>query len=182
MPRGKPSTGEIVSPKVFASALRFALGRLRVQGKELADRLGVSEVTVSRWLTGKMLPPPKRRRRVERALGLKEGYLDRNPPEVDAEFENLTSKITALESAGFVRERDEAPLTPDEEQFRDFLRNIERTSRAIIGDPTLWSAEEHRINQLGVVRAIMRKAVEAGRPMPDWLPRIYEELVSGTFR
>lgn len=75
---------------------------------------------------------------------------------------------------------EEAAL--DEEQFREFLRNIERTARATIGNPSLWDAEETRINQRGLVASIMRNADKAGRPIPDWLPRIFNELVNGTFR
>ena len=69
-----------------------------------------------------------------------------------------------------------------EEQFLSFLRNIERTTRAMVGDPDLFSSEENRINQLAVCRAAMRSAELMARPVPPWLTRIYNEVIGGTFR
>ncbi len=68
-----------------------------------------------------------------------------------------------------------------EQQFIAFLRNIERTTRAMVGDPDLFAAEEHRINQLAVCRAAMRSAELAGRPVPTWLTRIHNEVIGGEF-
>jgi transcriptional regulator with XRE-family HTH domain len=63
-------------PSAFAARLRMALARSGLQGKEFAERAGVSEATVSRWLTGKMDPPPGRRRNLEAVLRLPKGWLD----------------------------------------------------------------------------------------------------------
>lgn len=69
-----------------------------------------------------------------------------------------------------------------EGQFVTFLRNIERTTRAMVGNPDLFSAEENRINQLAVCRAALRSAELAGRPVPAWLTRIHNEVIGGSFR
>ncbi|MEO8227628.1 MAG: hypothetical protein ABI637_09355 [Gemmatimonadota bacterium] len=69
-----------------------------------------------------------------------------------------------------------------EGQFGTFLRHIERTTRAMVGNPVLFSAEENRINQLAVCRAALRSAELAGRPVPAWLTRIYNEVIGGSFR
>lgn len=56
----------------------------RMSQTELAKRLGVSDVTVSRWMHGKMVPPPGRRRKIEKELGLKQRTLDYPQETLDA--------------------------------------------------------------------------------------------------
>lgn len=140
--------------------------------RRIAKRAGVHPQQLKQWRLPDGQRPPLRRLET---WAQREGW----PVGIFAEGGPMPSDVVYPDEEIRLERDDE--IAPDEQQFRDFLRNIERTARAIVGDPTLWSAEEHRINQLGVVRAIMRKAADVGRPIPDWLPKIYNELVSGSF-
>lgn len=73
----------------FARLLGEAMDTLGIQGKWLAPAMGVTENTISFWLNpkkGKGPPHPEKRRDLERAMQVPEGYLD---GDVDCDLEAL---------------------------------------------------------------------------------------------
>jgi hypothetical protein len=66
--------------------------------------------------------------------------------------------------------------------MRTILRNLERTTRAMVGKPDLFSAEDLRLNRLGVIRAAMHSHELAGKQVPRWLRGVYDEVSDGRFR
>lgn len=148
-----------------------------MQGKQLAERLGVSDVTVSRWLSGSMLPPLSRRRVYERILGLPPGWFDDTP---GSQLNVLNSVGSEPAAYGAVRESQaeypepEPPLfetqLPDEEMIErmahgraDFVRGLQKE----FADLTLTRAAK-----LGRLEFLVRLARERGRPVD-------EEFVAG---
>ena len=67
--------------------------------KELAEQVGVSAVTVSRWIHGKMFPPPGRRRQIERVIGLRQRSLD-YPEQVLKELNGERATRATMRKAG----------------------------------------------------------------------------------
>ncbi len=155
--------------------LRQAMDGSGLNQTTLAQRSGVARETIWRLLHGRTDASEWTLRRLAEAMGrvVPEGvYKERGEPA----FSRRTDAPPA--PAGWLF-GDPAEA---EDQFLTFLRNIERTTRAMIGNPDLFSSEENRINQLAVCRAAMRSAELAGRPVPAWLTRIYNEVIGGTFR
>ena len=146
----------------------------------LAERSGVARETVWRLVHGRTDASEWTLRRLAEAMG--------GPPPTSDEIAAAhgTTAGASGEDADRLRTEPEgwvfgAPREA-EEQFVSFLRNIERTTRAMVGNPDLFSAEENRTNQLAVCRGVMRSAEVAGRPVPPWLPRIYTDVIRGRFR
>lgn len=69
-----------------------------------------------------------------------------------------------------------------DEFMRTVLRNLERTTRAMVGNPDLFSVEDLRLNRLGVIRAAMHSHELAGKQVPRWLRGLYDEVSDGRFR
>jgi hypothetical protein len=69
-----------------------------------------------------------------------------------------------------------------DEFMRTVLRNLERTTRAMVGNPDLFSGEDLRLNRLGVIRAAMHSHELAGKQVPRWLRGLYDEVSDGKFR
>ena len=195
----------MAGPVAFGPLLRIAMRYRGVTGSALAKRRGKSIGTVSRWLNGKITPPTAERRGIERDLRIESGFLDRPTVPGDAELDRILGPLTPEPPRPIVVKEPLVPYRPSwadevedgppegpgwlwgdpteaESQFLSFLRNIERTTRAMVGNPDLFSAEETRINQLAVCRAAMKSHELAGEPVPEWLHRIYNELISGSFR
>jgi transcriptional regulator with XRE-family HTH domain len=61
----------------FAHTLRTALTEARVSGRSLAEALGLSPASVSKWLMGKTTPGPDTLARAEKVVGLEPGSLSR---------------------------------------------------------------------------------------------------------
>jgi transcriptional regulator with XRE-family HTH domain len=61
----------------FAQTLRTALTEARVSGRSLAEALGLSPASVSKWLMGKTVPSPDTLARAEKLVGLEPGSLSR---------------------------------------------------------------------------------------------------------
>ncbi len=55
---------------LFDRTLRTRREELGLGQAELADRVGVTQQTISRWENGEVVPPPKRLAKVAQALGL----------------------------------------------------------------------------------------------------------------
>lgn len=165
--------------------LRVAIGHWLQEAMEssgfnqttLAQRSGVARETVWRLLHGRTEASEWTLRRLAEAMG-------RVVPE--AVYKESGEAAFGRRGSGSVVPPSSGWLFGDpieaEEQFLSFLRNIERTTRAMIGNPDLFSIEENRLNQLAVCRAAMRSAELAGRPVSAWLTRIYNEVIGGTFR
>jgi transcriptional regulator with XRE-family HTH domain len=62
----------------FARALERALAECRLSQRELAAALGVSQASVSQWLTGQSAPKPERVAELERVLRLAPNALARH--------------------------------------------------------------------------------------------------------
>jgi hypothetical protein len=66
--------------------------------------------------------------------------------------------------------------------MRTVLRNLEHSTRAMVGNPTLFSAEDLRLNRLGAIRAAMYSHEMAAKAVPSWLRALYDEVSDGRFR
>lgn len=62
----------------FAAALREQLRALAMTQRELADRVGAGESTVSNWCAGRDEPRPRAVFAIEETLGLQAGTLSRH--------------------------------------------------------------------------------------------------------
>lgn len=81
-----------------------------------------------------------------------------------------------IEGPGWLWRDDEA-----EESFRTLIRNLDRTIRAMVsGEAT--SPEDVRKLQLATCRAAMHSAEAAGRPVPQFVTDVYNEIIEGRFR
>ena len=160
--------------------LQAAMDDAGLNQSTLASRSGVARETIWRLLHGRSEASEWTLRRLADATGRPA------PDEAYGDARRAPASVgTGVEPA------PADPAVPDgwlfgdptfaEEQFVAFLDNIERTTRAMVGDPDLFAAEEHRINQLAVCRAAMRSAELAGRPVPRWLTRIHNEMLGGGF-
>lgn len=65
-----------ITSRYFGQRLAVALESRGRQQKWLARELKVEQTTVSRWVTGKVLAPPGRRRNIEELLDLPDNWLD----------------------------------------------------------------------------------------------------------
>lgn len=61
--------------EAFRRTLRLAMDRRGMSQTDLADKLGVSQNSVSTWLLGRSVPEPERVFAIERALDLEPGSL-----------------------------------------------------------------------------------------------------------
>lgn len=202
MRRAKPGREEV------GRRLDEALDQLDVSGKELADRSGIDETTISRIRRGDPKAGETRsttKRRIEKALFLPEGYLD---GDVTLDLLEHRRHLRQRWALTLVREGDapgygangiptppatiEGPSAVEgwlwrepgeaEQLFRTLLRNLERTTRAMVGNPDLFSAEGLRLNRLAAIDAAELSHRLGGRAIPQWLYAIKNEVITGGFR
>lgn len=204
-PAADETRGTSPSQPLFAQRLSDAMDALEVSGVWLGQQLGRDAATISRYRNPgyKSGPPQAMTRRIlEQEIGLPAGYLDGT---VEADLMLLRKQrrgFTYQQRFQELRERGrkayeapemevvgelgegwlwEAP-SDAEARFRTVLTNLDRTTRAMVGDPDLFSAEETKKYRLALVRGTMHSSELAGKPVPAWLTAIYNELIGGTFR
>ena len=140
------------------------------------------------------------RRLMEAEMGLPRGYLD---GEAEADLLALRrhrraahqreammggeGRSRATAGQGGATGTTSAPVlwtepTEAEELVRTLLRSIERGTVAMVGEPDLFAAEDRRKIQLGLITALRHSSHLAGRPIPDFLHALENEILRGTFR
>ena len=67
-------SGIIVEEQSFASVLKSLMKKYRISGQKIADRIGKSQKTVSRYANGEVVPKKKYRRQVLQAVSEIAGY------------------------------------------------------------------------------------------------------------
>jgi hypothetical protein len=194
-----------LTQKRFAKRLVEAMDALGVKGVEVAVWLETDATTVSRYRnpTYEYGPPDAGSRRLlERRMGLPEGYFD-GSMKVDLtalRIERHRAKgprggkkgkagdngsAESLDTAGGQGDAEGwlwGEASEGEEFMRAMLRNLERTTRAMVGKPDLFSAEDLRLNRMGVIRAAMHSHELAGKSVPRWLRELYDQVSDGSFR
>lgn len=90
----------------FGSRLEDQLVRHGLVQADLAERIGVSQQTVSKWITGETFPRPKLLPLIEEAAGTQPGELSQlifgstagvaRPPRAPSDLAALSKKLTRL--------------------------------------------------------------------------------------
>jgi transcriptional regulator with XRE-family HTH domain len=117
-----PRSGTGVFPERLAQAMRFQ----DISAGELAERIGVSRMTIHAWRSGKSSPTVMRLMRLSDELGVTTAYLlgNEKPLNIPAPYAKYQRSLLATE--GINREEMEQKFD-DFREFLNYLRN--RTKR-----------------------------------------------------
>jgi transcriptional regulator with XRE-family HTH domain len=157
------------------------MGKSGLNQSTLAEKAAVSRETVWRILHEKSDPEPPTLKALAEAMEhpLPAVIFTESGASIvpRALAETLAEGSGDAEAAGWMwGEPSEA-----EEQFRTVIRNIEHTLRGMVGEPARVSDESLRKLRLAACRAAMESAELAGRPVPEFVHRVYNEVIEGRF-
>ena len=164
-----------VTQRDVAKRLRGWMKAKAVDWSWLAKQFGFSEDHIRRWgRPGALKKPPSydERRKLERLTGMPAGYLDGADQGVSLPHAGPADR------AGENGSTPDGDIGPEEEQFRIMLRNLRRTIRGHRSDPELFDAQEGWKLELAFVHGFMLSRQLSGDPMPDWLTRTYNDLLT----
>lgn len=195
---GKPEQRRELPQKRFAELLRAAMKLRKIQNKDLAELVNVHAVTVSKWrsIDYDDGPPRARDRRVlESALELPVGYFEDDAAAVKQVLQEVRpslkrrAEITRSDRAtgrrifetGARHPSDAEGWVWEEEQFRRFIREIERTARARVDTPNTVTEQDLRHTRLVVVQAVIDSRRKHGETVPKFMDEVYAELSEGRF-
>ena len=186
---------------IAATWLKDAIAREGISPEDLARRAKLAKSTVYRLLAGDVQPEESTIRALMhvlvtpfpqiRALPERPIKSDKAAPGRPASERSAGKGGLAREAESAHNEHREGAEEPGwgfgdpseaEESARTSLRHIERTHRAMVSDPAAFSADDVRQLQLASARAFMRQYELSAKAVPDWLHRIHNELIEGTFR